>query len=181
MKPVIKTCSGQYFDLLEPEKCSVDIQDIAHALSNTCRYGGHCRWFYSVAEHSVLVSRIVPPEHALAGLLHDAAEAFIGDVTSPLKQQLRDYHAIEERIQAHILRTFGLGPDLPDCVKHADLVALTTEHMQLFESTDEDGNPGFWPRDIDPVPYEIQAYSPMLARGIFLREFMILMEKRRYH
>ncbi|MEM4379972.1 MAG: hypothetical protein QXL01_04720, partial [Thermoplasmatales archaeon] len=84
MEPWIETYSGKKFDYLAQSE--LDIEDIAHALSNLCRFNGHTRVFYSVAEHSVNVSSMVPPELKIAALLHDAAEAYIGDVPSPLKQ-----------------------------------------------------------------------------------------------
>ena len=86
--------SGAWFDFLDPESSDFAIEDIAAGLSNICRYAGQCSGFYSVAEHSLLVSEVAF-DHAYAALMHDAAEAFIGDVTRPLKQLLPDFKRIE--------------------------------------------------------------------------------------
>src|ERR1051326_5760594 len=79
------THTGKQFWPLDARVDEIDIEDIAHGLSHICRFGGHCRHFYSVAQHSVLVSRAVPLQLRMAGLLHDATEAYIGDMVRPLK------------------------------------------------------------------------------------------------
>lgn len=84
----IQTFSGRQFFPLEPRVEDVCIEDIAHGLSNLCRYAGHCECFYSVAQHCLLVSRVVPREHALRGLLHDASEAYLIDVPRPIKHSI---------------------------------------------------------------------------------------------
>lgn len=168
MSPDILTQSGNYFDFTKPEECDFDIYDIAHALSNICRFTGHTRRFYSVAQHSVLVSLVVDPQHAMAGLLHDAAEAFIGDVSRPLKAMLPDYKAIEQRVEAAVLGRFGLPPKLPPVVKTADLVMLATEKRDLMPRS---GNLLTVLSGFEPRPEPITPVSPQLAKRMFLARY----------
>lgn len=132
MSPEILTVSGHYFNLLEPRLDDIRVIDIAHALGNCARFAGHSRAFYSVAQHSVLVSQIVPPEHALQALLHDAAEAYVGDMTSPLKRLVPVFGRIEQRIWNVISRKFNVPATLSDEVRRADLVLLATERRDLM-------------------------------------------------
>ncbi|QWA09827.1 HD family hydrolase [Sodalis ligni] len=127
----ITTFSGHHFDYADPDINSICISDIAHALSNECRYAGHCPQFYSVAQHSVLTSMIVPPAFALEALLHDAAEAYCKDIPSPLKALLPSYRSVEARIDAVIRRKFGLPAVNSPEVKDADLIMLATERRDL--------------------------------------------------
>jgi len=130
--PVIQTQSGIYFNLLNPRPEDVRIEDIAHALANLCRFGGHTRRFYSVAQHSLLVSELAPPALAFQALLHDAAEAYCGDVISPLKMCVPGYVTIQKRIEAAIAERFNIPAELPAEIKRADLVALATERRDLM-------------------------------------------------
>jgi uncharacterized protein len=88
--PWIETLSGKQYHLLEPDPAVINIKDIARALAYTCRYVGHCTRFYSVAEHCIHLCNFAPPEQKLLALLHDAHEAYCGDVSSPLKRAIID-------------------------------------------------------------------------------------------
>ena len=110
----IQTYTGRRFHPLAPRADELDLVDIAHALSLNCRFNGHCRCFYSVAEHCVRVADILPPELALWGLLHDAAEAYLADVPRPAKQQMPQFVAAEDRLLRVIVEHFGLSWPMPD-------------------------------------------------------------------
>ncbi len=153
MTPDIQLSNGEYFNFLDPDSADYGIREIAHALSHLCRYTGHTRSFYSVAQHSVLVSRLVPKEHALAGLLHDAHEAFVSDISAPLKTILPGYRDLEDRIQASVLKRFGLELPLDPCVKQADLRALATEKRDLMPH--REGDEDVW----GPVLSGVTAWS----------------------
>lgn len=128
----MQTYSGRLVDLSKFSHEDVRIFDISHALSLINRFTGHSVSPYSVAQHSVHVSRLVPDECALWALLHDASEAYLGDVSTPLKMLLPCYRELEERVQKAIARAFGLAWPAPPEVKEADLSALLSEKEELF-------------------------------------------------
>lgn len=128
----MQTFSGKLIDLAAFESTDVRLVDISHALSMLNRFTGHSTSPYSVAQHSVQVSRLLPDNLALWGLLHDASEAYLGDVSTPLKSLLPCYREIEERVQKVIARAFGLRWPMPDPVKTADVCALAAEKASLF-------------------------------------------------
>lgn len=128
----IRTFSGVYFYPMDARPEEILIEDIAHALSMQCRFGGHSFHFYSVAQHSLRASNIVPPSDALAALMHDAAEAYLVDVPSPVKAELCEYRAIENRLMEVIAAKFGFQWPMPATVKAADEELLWAEMRDLF-------------------------------------------------
>jgi hypothetical protein len=171
MSDWMQTASGRAYWPADPSHEDVDINDIAHALSMLCRYGGHSRWFYSVAEHSVLVSRMVPPEWALHGLLHDATEAYLVDVPRPIKRHLTNYKELEQRNWVAICDAFGMDPTMPDCVHDADSAILLAEKDVLMGPTPE-GHVWFAESHKYTKPdVEIVGFTPTLARQFFLERF----------
>lgn len=177
MTPNILTSAGTYFHFLEPERSAIDIETIAHALAHICRFTGHTATFYSVAQHSVLVSRLVPPEHALAGLLHDAAEAYLGDVAAPLKMLLPDYKAIEAKVEAAVLGRFGLPAKLPPQVKDADRLALAIEQRALMPVHGDVWECELHP-DYDRIKAQMEIFPapPVIARKLFMARFWELLQ-----
>jgi uncharacterized protein len=169
-KSSISLADGGYFDFKAPELHKFEIDVIAHALSNICRYTGHSRKFYSVAEHSVIVSRLVPAKYALEGLLHDASEAYTGDVSSPLKALLPGYRKIEDRVQEAISVYFGLRFPFPEEVHLADKQAYRAER----ETVASNGVDSLWYTDEryktnrDCMPYGL---TPKNAKQAFLNRF----------
>lgn len=165
--PTIMLRSGAWFDFCAPTTSDFTIDDIAHGLANICRYSGQCKRFYSVAEHSLLVSEVARG-FEFEALLHDAAEAFLGDITRPLKQLLPEFKRIEKDVELAILDRFGVPAPLPPQVKHADLRVLAAEQRQIMpEGTDG------WIRGqrIEPAAVVVHHLSPTDAKRAFLERF----------
>lgn len=170
--PTILTGSGMPLSLTYPSWRLIDDQDIARALSRICRFGGHTRHFYSVAQHCVLASQLVPQEDALAALLHDAPEAYIGDMVTPLKSLMPAFQQIEQRVWAAIADRFGIDPVMPASIKRIDLQLLATERRDLLPGSSLE-----WPslEGIEPLPDPIDPWSPQLAEmawGLRLEELI---------
>lgn len=132
LEPWIETFTGKKFNFLDPKPAEIDIRDIAHSLAYTCRYTGHSKRFYSVAEHSILVSYLA--NDPLAGLLHDASEAYITDIASPIKPYLSNYKDLEDMIMGRISAVFRFKYPLDADIKDCDATQLKTEAKHLLKS-----------------------------------------------
>ncbi|MBI4701274.1 MAG: phosphohydrolase [Deltaproteobacteria bacterium] len=162
----IQTFTGKQFFPLDARRADIDERDVAHALSLQCRFNGHCRAFYSVAEHSVRVSQILPDPLALWGLMHDAAEAYLTDLPRPLKEQLPWFRQLEERLLGLIAERFELGWPMPEEVAQADDRLLATEARDLMAPA-----PAPWGLRAEPLAEQIQPWSPRRAERRFLARF----------
>ena len=177
--PWILTASGKRFFLFDPQPEEIDIVDIAHALANICRFGGHTKFHYSVAQHSVLVSEIVEatvPELAFAALLHDATEAYVGDMVRPLKKQMPAYREVEDATWIAIAKVFALPEILPPIVKRADMAALLTERRDVM-LVNHLNHPEF-PWEADELGYEpsairVRELTPGEARVKFMHRLVV--------
>jgi len=159
--------SGATLDFVDPRSSNFTIEDVAHGLANLCRYSGQCRRFYSVAEHSLYVSEL-SEDFKLAALLHDAAEAFVADLPSPLKSLLPEYKRIENRIQRVIFDRFGLGKDIPPEVKATEKRMLAAEQAQIMPP----GTTAWAEQEgIKPALILVRHLSPTEAKKLFLSRF----------
>ena len=129
----ITTSTGIKFDLENPTSNMINIVDIAHALANLCHWNGQCREFFSIAQHCVMVSRLCPENMKLYGLLHDASEAYYGDVSRPLKVLLPEYKELERKAMSVIYPRFGLKFPEPAELKQYDNLALYIEAKHIMQ------------------------------------------------
>ena len=159
------TTRGQFWPL-DPKADEIRIEDIAHALSNICRYG---RQFYSVAEHSCHVSDHLPPDLALAGLLDDAAEAYIGDMIRPIKYSMPEYQEIDDRISAIIRKKFGIQGERNAEVIRVDNAILADESEQAMG-----GQIYSWGLTEKPLNVRLKFWSPTIAGHEFMMRFETL-------
>lgn len=153
----IRTLSGIYINVFDPSPEMIDIDDIAHSLSHQCRFAGHLQEFYSVAQHSWVCSTSVSKEHALAALLHDASEAYLLDIPSPIKNRIPQYREIENNLMKVISLKFGFQYPLPHEVKEVDHMVLEIE----WESLVLRNNP-------------LLCFTPKAAKALFLERFHAL-------
>lgn len=154
----IRTFTGLYMNVFEPTPDMICIEDIAHALSHQCRFGGHLPKFYSVAEHCVAASVLANNANKLAALLHDASEAYLLDIPRPIKHRLSNYKEIENNLMALIAEKFGFEWPLSENVKRVDEYLLQWEWHTIMIDT----NSSYLP------------YSSKGAEEMFLQKFTSL-------
>jgi 5'-deoxynucleotidase YfbR-like HD superfamily hydrolase len=154
-EPVIRTFSGKWVNVFDPTPDMFCIEDIAHALSQQCRFGGHLSVFYSVAQHSVLCSRLVSVEHKLSALLHDSSEAFLLDIPRPIKNHLSNYKDIEHNLMNMLSDIFKFQYPLSNEVKETD------EKMLQIE----------WDTFVIKSITEIEVWSVSQAKEEFIKEY----------
>lgn len=134
--------TGGYFDMLNPDKvgnATVHLQTIARGLANICRYGGQVDGYYSVAEHSVILSKMVPEDLAREGLMHDCAEAILGDIRRPLKRDFERFLEVEAELETVLAAQFGLQHPWPDEVMDADNRIIWLEQRRVLDNADDWG------------------------------------------
>ena len=134
-KTYIQTFTGKHFYPFDPNPDDICIEDVAHALAHQCRFTGHCKSFYSVAQHSIIVSNLVSgKEDRRWGLLHDASEAYLTDVARPVKHSpaFAEYRKAEALVMKAVCKKFGLEGMMPSTVHAADNIALASEAYCLM-------------------------------------------------
>lgn len=151
----IRTVSGKYVNVFEPDPETICIEDIAHALSMQCRFGGHLPQFYSVAQHSIFCADLADADQKLAALLHDASEAYMLDIPKPIKLKLANYGEIEDGLMKLIAAKFGFAYPLSDHIKLIDKRML---HME-------------WNAIMLEKKNNLEVYSTMKAKTFFLNKF----------
>ena len=178
------TFTGRTINFVDPDPAEISIEDIAHGLALECRFARQCRVHYSVAQHSVLVTgmlekiepwsngSLVAVEALKMALLHDATEAYMGDIPKPLKKLLPDYQAIEARLHRAIVARFNLVRDhVPQYIKEIDYSILGAEGKALMPPTWEDFS------GIVESLVEIVPLPAMAAKELFLWKFELLFGK----
>jgi len=155
----IRTVSGRYVNVVDPDPDTIDIEDIAWALSGVPRFGGHLPVTYSVARHSVIVCSMVPDHHKLQALMHDTSDYVFGDLPSPIKQHCPDFRALEDRMMLVLAVKYRFAWPMHDVVKKADREALEFEWRDIM---------------LDPARAQTMQVSREYARDKFLETFYLL-------
>lgn len=172
LSPEIKTFTGVWVNLVDPDPATIFIEDIAHALSQICRFTGHTKKFYSVASHSLRVAAMCSRKHQLSALLHDATEAYLSDINSPLKHTdaMAGYRLLENRMWKCISSKFGIPAGFPLEIVDADEAALREE----MSSTDLSARLTPWTGHLGD--HELTA--PATVERIYLETFKMMNNER---
>lgn len=155
----IRTCSGLKLSLVNPQPDQIELEDIGRGLANKSHFAGQLRNYFSIAEHSLMVFDLLPenlkadPEMALTALLHDASEAYLGDMVKPAKVLLPEFVILENRLQAAIFSKFNLNIEDILKVKPQDKISQEIEHLAFYKNT--------------PNPI-VRYYSPQQAYELFM-------------
>jgi uncharacterized protein len=172
---IVCTHTGKVLDVLNPHIADIDIVDIAHALAYQCRYGGRCERYYSIAEHCVLMADYdFLPGRPLAKLLHDASEAYVGDVVRGIKVLLPVYQEIEQEFHRLIGIKYGVAPEEFATVKEADNIMLMSEARDIMSKSFSN-----FLECIDERPDErimVKCYPPAVAEFFYMKKFNELTE-----
>ena len=158
--------SGRIFHPFNPQPHEICLEDIARALSFLCHWTGQVSHFFSIAQHSVIVSQSVAPELALQGLLHDAAEAYCADIPSPLKEWLPEYRKLENGIWCAIADRFNVPREIHPDVHRADQACLLAEHRDLRKP-----GPNPLKEEIEPLPQVIAPLGFKQSEDLFMDRF----------
>jgi uncharacterized protein len=179
--PYLQTVSGRWVNPFDPDPEQLVVEDIARALANQCRFGGHSRVFYSVAQHSVIVSRLVEErggdvEDVFAALMHDATEAYLGDMPHPIKHRSAlgaAFKAAEDHLEAVLRARFNIKADVPE-IKKADRALLATERKAFSAEG------WHWPEldGVEPLELELTAWPADEAARVFAARYAELDAKR---
>jgi len=179
--PYLQTVSGRWVNPFDPDLGQLDAGDIARALANQCRFGGHSRVFYSVAQHSVIVSRLVEErggdaEDVFAALMHDATEAYLGDMPHPIKHRSAlgaAFRQAEDQLEEALRDRFRIKADVPE-IKRADRALLATERRAFSAES------WHWPEleGVEPLDLELTAWPPDEAARAFAERYAELDARR---
>lgn len=180
--PYLQTVSGHWVNPFDPDPDQIELADISRALANQCRFGGHCRTFYSVAQHCVIVSQLIEAEggsaeDALAALMHDAAEAYLGDLPHPIKHRSSlgaAFIEAEKPLERVIRDRFAIA-DPSAAIKRIDRALLATERRAFSAERWQ------WPElaGVESIDLKLEGWPPDEAAEAFLRRFEELDARRR--
>lgn len=170
--PYMRTIMGREIEIHNPDPKLLCIFDVAHGLAFQCRYAGHVRHFYSIAEHCYWASILVEPKFALEALLHDAAETNLNDLIQPVKAEISGYKPIEEKHERAYAVRFSLRFPFPSPIKKADQAMYALESVTLRHRLSRENHP-----EANNIGIQLHCWSPRKARKQYLRRYFLLADK----